>query len=94
MRIIKHFFPIMWSRFLINFNIWKNEKVIPKGHYCYEPDYEKNSSKENIDMSYYIIPCKYYKWFGKNYKGCEYLGIIIDDICLNDQCKVCDINID
>ena len=40
-------------------------------------------------VTYYVIPCKYYKTLGKRWNGCKYLGIITDDFVFDDQCKMC-----
>lgn len=55
--------------------------VIPEGLYCY-------TWIEEI----YVI-CPYFKRIDENYVGCKYLGIISDDLIFNDQCKICNKNL-
>jgi len=59
--------------------------------YCYEYDEERN--KKEPTEGYWIKPCKYYRSMKKQcYAGCTYLAIIGFDVCLGDQCKLCDEN--
>lgn len=73
---------------LIRLGLNRSTKPIPKGNYCYTPDYEMNK-KQNGAFDYYIIPCKYYKSLSKRYNGCAYKGRITDDLTFDDQCKIC-----
>ena len=48
-RYLKTLFLVYWYR-LINKQF--DSSIIPKGHYCYEPDNEKNNSRKEDDFSY------------------------------------------
>lgn len=86
----KNLASMLYSKLLLLFGVRHSTSVIPVGPYCYTPDYEKNKIAESF--TYYVIPCKYYKTFGKRWNGCKYLGIITDDFIFDDQCKMCDKN--
>jgi hypothetical protein len=83
-------------RSIIYVRIFKKEydkSIIPEGQYCYTPDFEKNESEpdsmKNNGFTYYTKPCLYYRTLGNRYNGCQYLGIITDDLTFDDQCKIC-----
>jgi hypothetical protein len=77
-----------WWRLL---RFTRDESLIPSGQYCYSPDDYKN--EQNTDLGvYYIIPCEYFKYIGRGYYGCSYLGIVTDDSVFADQCKMCNEN--
>lgn len=88
---ISTFLEMIWCIIIKFFGYKYNEDLIPKGTpYCYLPDVEKN--KENNDSStYYIKPCPYYRYVSTNLRGCKFLGCIVDDFLLYDQCKICGI---
>lgn len=80
---------IIWSKIIIFFGYQFDKSIIPKGtHYCYLPDNDKNNCNDNSDI-YYTIPCKYRKYIGKGYVGCQYLGVITNDLTFEDACKIC-----
>lgn len=87
----KNLINVLWWKLLILFNVNRSTSPIPRGHYCYTPDYEKNNKRTSL-KNYYIKPCKYYKTLSHNWNGCSYLGIITDDLVFNDQCKMCNEN--
>lgn len=79
---------MLWSKIIIFLGYQFDKSIIPKGtHYCYLPDYDRNDGN-NPDI-YYTIPCKYRKHIGNKYVGCQYLGIITDDLTFGDACKMC-----
>ena len=83
----KNWSSILLAKILIFLGHKYSNLVIPQGHYCYSPDFEKNKKAE--PFTYHVIPCKYYKTLGKEWNGCKYLGIITDDFVFDDQCKMC-----
>lgn len=90
-----NFISLIWSKVIIFFGYKYDESVIPPGMYCYRPNDEKNKMYGNGNRYvYHIIPCPYYKTISKHWNGCKYYGIITDDFVFNDQCKLCNINID
>jgi hypothetical protein len=94
------FFGLLWSKVRIYFGHEYDKSVIPRGMYCYAPDFEKNSElkdgcfDEDGKFHYYIKPCPHYKWINDRYRGCKYLGMITDDFIFADQCKSCGENYD
>jgi hypothetical protein len=80
------------SKIRISFGFKYNSSIIPNGEYCYTPNYKKN--KNSNPFTYYVIPCPYYKTLGENLNGCKYLSIITDDYIFDDQCKICNKNLE
>ena len=61
----------------------KDKTKIPKGYYCYTIT---GPARRGVKVKH----CPY--WTGKK---CSYLNIKIeDDILLEDQCKICEVNMD
>ena len=83
----KNLASMLYSKLLFLFGKKYDSSVIPEGHYCYTPDFEKIKASDSF--TYYIIPCPYYKTLGKTWNGCKYIGIITDDFVFDDQCKIC-----
>ena len=73
--------------YTIKFKIKHNKELIPKGIYCYSPNFHEGKY-------YNVTPCVYYKTLGKRYNGCKYCRVITDDCVFADQCKICEINDD
>ena len=68
----------------------QDASVIPKGVYCYAPDYDKISQS---DDGYWIKPCRYYRRVTRDIKACTFKNFIGFDPCLWDQCKICSENL-
>lgn len=85
---------VLYTKILYLFKIQKSIDPIPKGHYCYIPDEEKNNNladDEKFD-GFYIKTCKYYRSLPKGlHSGCVFIGYIGFEPLLGDQCKICGI---
>ena len=79
------YIEIVYYSILLKFWRSQNEKIIPKGHYCYE-------ILQHCDNHLKTKPCKYFRYLGAQHGGCTFLGVYEWDVCLADQCKVCNIN--
>ena len=94
LKLFWYYIEILFSRLITWFGFKHNDKVIPKGYYCYEIDHERNL-KEGTEFGYYIKPCKYYRSTTKTGGiACIYLGYFGFDPGLYDQCKLCGKNMD
>lgn len=89
-RLIWFYIEIIFVKIILFLGIKRNKSIIPKGHYCYTP-IEFPSEKNN--GIYKIKPCKYYRSVTKYIKSCTYEGYIGYDMCLWDQCKICNENL-
>ena len=93
LRIIWNYIEVGFTHLCLFFNIKKDKTVIPKGHYCYIWDDERN--KKEPHSGYWVIPCRYYRSMkGQCEAGCTYVGFIGFDVGLGDQCKICGENMD
>ena len=90
--LIKNLLTIFYGKIIFFLGLKQKKHIIPKGMYCYSPDFKKNENSN--DLIYYVIRCPYYKFLWKHWNGCSYLGIITDDFAFDDQCKICGENID
>ena len=86
---IKNLINIIINKPRFMFGYKPDKSPIPKGHYCYAPDTEKNNKNKCLGSVYYIKPCEYYKVISKNYNACSYLNTITNCIIFDDQCKMC-----
>jgi hypothetical protein len=87
--ICRRWAKAIWSCIIVFLGYKYSTNPIPEGPYCYIPDEEKNSSKLEGDWTYYTKPCKYYMCLDRRYNTCKFLGVITDDMCFDDQCKIC-----
>lgn len=89
----KNWIIMLWSKIFLFFGGTYSSECIPKGLYCYTPDFIKNKNREDGGV-YSIIPCKYYKTLNTSYNGCQYLGVITNDMVFYDMCKMCGENLE
>jgi len=89
LKCIFRFLECVLFAILVRCGLRRNVKYIPESPYCYLPDIGRNNNKSKDDWSYYIIPCKYYKYISQRLRGCTYLGYMGEDLLLSDQCKIC-----
>lgn len=59
---------------------------IPEGMYCYKP---KEFPSEENGWRYKIEPCPYYVTLPKGYNHCKFCKTTTDDMCFDDQVKIC-----
>lgn len=90
MKILWYYIEIWFVKLMLLMGAEKDKSVIPKGQYCYEP--LEFPSKDN-NYNYKTKPCKYYRTVTKYISSCTYEGYIGHDICLWDQCKICNENL-
>lgn len=78
----------------------KDESIIPRGHYCYTSDEEKNANKDKDDHAFYTKACPYWSTIRNGEEQsdgyCSFLEMGDDEIAglLWDQIKECGINND
>lgn len=89
---IKNFIELLFAKILILFGYKFDKRKIPDGLYCYSISAEKNKNKPKNDLTLYTDDCPYRKHIYKYWFGCNFLGIITDDICFEDACKICSEN--
>ena len=78
---------ILWSRIITFFGYKYSNELIPDGAYCYIHDIARNKT-EPITNGVWIVKCKYYR-STKQQSACIYISYIGNDVCLDDQCKIC-----
>lgn len=83
---------VLFVKFLILFGYKFDKSKIPEGIYCYKINSEKNQNKPKNDLTLYTDDCIYRKYIYKDWFGCKFLGIITDDMCFEDACKICSEN--
>lgn len=74
----KNIFKILKAYILRFFRIYKDKSLIPDGFYCL-------TYSEGLNVKL----CPYYKQITRTYNGCEFLGIINNDLAFDDMCKIC-----
>ena len=93
LKLIWYYIETRFVLLYLFFGFKRNDKVIPKGMYCYIIDEERNIKEPCKDGSYWIKKCPYYRSTGKTGGiACTYDGFFGFDLCLYDQCKICGIN--
>jgi hypothetical protein len=83
---------MIWAKIYLFFGGKYFVSVIPIGKYCYAPDVAKNKYEIltfGFLHTYWVVPCPYYKTLGRRWNGCQYCGVITDDMVFDDQCKIC-----
>ena len=66
--------------------------VIPEGMYCYVLDGRSGINDEGNSWQG-TKPCPYYRSLnGELHSACTYVGFVGFDLCLGDQCKICNEN--
>ena len=92
-KIILNYIEIFFLKLARLVGIYPDSSIIPRGNYCYVIDDERNKI-EPID-GYWTKQCKYYRNMkGQLNAGCTYVAFIGEDVCLGDQCKICNENMD
>ena len=86
-----YFIEALFNRIRILFGYKFDKKCIPKGRYCYE--LENNGKDHPLVCCYIKKVCRYYRSNKHGGIACMYLGFYGFDLCLYDQCKICDVNI-
>jgi hypothetical protein len=87
MKTIAIYAEVLWCKLLRLFHIKKDPSHIPYGVYCYVPDRSRPEKSGVMPIKL----CKYYRSSGEK-SACTYVGFVGWDPCLNDQCKICDVN--
>ncbi len=78
---------LLWYKVLRLFNRIDSSVIPQNTNYCYQGISETYDGRK-------VRFCKYYKRLKNDNSVCYFVGFKGFDVCLYDQCKICNISID